>query len=299
MLQGLSGTVILPGSVQATASQTIHLPSMVTVQASASAELNSTPMTEWQRHRRVCSRRDKQMSESSDIELSAMGNIRSSNTGGSTKARAGASANVVQVQLAGSMDAEQRSSRDCHTKLPYQGQSTSRSLKIYPEQTASENNYSCTCSEVAPEPRSKRYPHKNNSRDTVINGSAVVLTPKGEGLHNKMRTQQPGYTPRNVQFQVSANAASNAETTMATAECSSLRSSSSHSRSSPGLESMGRASTSQSIRDLDSESNSRWSSLKKKLRVVSLSYFARNYYGPWLQRMPVKVITVVTFVGTQ
>lgn len=288
MLQGLSGTVILPGSVQATASQTIQLPSMVTVQASASAE------TEWQCHRRVCSRRDKQMSESNDIELSAMGNIRSSNAGGSTKAKAGASANVVQVQLAGSMDAEQHSSRDCNTRVPYQGQSTSRSLTIYPEQTASDNNCSCTCSEVATEPRSKRYPHKSNSRDTIINGSAVVLTPKGEGLHNKMRTQPP----RNVQFQVSANAASNAETTMATAECSSLRSSSSHSRSSPGLESMGRVSTSQSIRDLDSESNSRWSSLKKKLRVISLSYFARNYYGPWLQRMPVKVITV-TFVGTQ
>ncbi len=290
VLQGLSGTVILPGSVQATASQTIHLPSMVTVQASASAELGSTPMTEWQRHKRMCSRRDKQMSESSDIELSAMGNIRSSNGVGSTKARAGASANVVQVQLAGSRDAEQRSSRDCYTRPPYQGQATSRSLKIYPEQSVSDtSNYNCTCSEVVSEPRSKRHPYKSNSRDTVINGSPVVLTPRGESLHSKTQTQPPSYAPRNVQFQVSANAATNAETAVATAECSSLRTSSSHSRSSPGLESMGRASTSQSIRDLDSESNSRWSSIKKKLHVVSLSYFARNYYGPWLQKMPVKV----------
>lgn len=289
MLQGLSGTVILPGSVQATASQTIHLPSMVTVQASASAEVGSTQMTDWQRHKRVCSRRDKQMSESSDIELSAMGNIRSSNGVGSSKAKAGASANIVQVQLAGSMDADQRGSRDCNTRPPYQGQATSRSLKIYPEQSVSDNNYNCTCSEVAPEPRSKRHPYKSNSRDTIINGSAVVLTPRGDNLQSKMRTQPPAFAPRNVQFQVSANAASNAETTVATAECSSLRTSSSHSRSSPGLESMGRASTSQSMRDLDSELNSRWSSVKKNLHVVSLSYFARNYYGPCLQKMPVKV----------
>lgn len=55
---------------------------MVTVQASASAELGATPMTEWPRFKRMSSRK---MAESGDIELSAMGNIRSSNGKGSTR----------------------------------------------------------------------------------------------------------------------------------------------------------------------------------------------------------------------
>ena len=222
------------------------------------------------------------MAESGDIELSAMGNIRSSNGMGTTKARAGASANVVQVQFAGSVDREQRSSRDCNTRPPYQSQGTSRSLKIFPEQSGSDNNH-CTCSEAMPEQRSKRYAYKGHARDTVINEKAVVLSPRGE---SNMRTQPP----RNVQFHVSANAASNRETSsVALAECSSLRSSSSHSRSSPGLDSMSRVSTSQSMQDSDSECKSWW----RSLQCLSLSYFARHYYGPWLQRMPVKVTIII------
>ncbi|KAJ7372959.1 Protein patched 1 [Desmophyllum pertusum] len=271
VLQGLSGTVRLPGSVQATASQTIHLPNVVTVQASASAELGGTPRTDWQRPKRLSSRRDRRTAESGDIELSAMGNIRSTHGVSTANARAGASASVVQVQLAGSMDAEKRSSRDCITRPScHQGH---RSLKIHPEQSA---NDSCTCSEAASKLRSKRHAHKSRSRDTVINENAVVLA-----------------------SEVSANAASNGETAVAMAECSStqesVRTSSSHSRSSPGLESMGRASTSQSIQDSDPESNSRWGVVKKKLQALSLSNFARDYYGPWLQRMPVKISVLFIF----
>lgn len=232
------------------------------------------------------------MAESGDIELSAMGNIRSSNGMGSTKARAGASANVVQVQFAGSLDREQRSSRECNTRPPYQSQGTSRSLKIFPEQSGSDFNH-CTCSESMPEQRSKRYAYKSHARDTVINENAVALSPRGE---SNMRTQPP----RNVQFHVSANAGSNGETSaVAMAECSSLRSSSSHSRSSPGLDSMSGVSSSQSMQDSDSECNSRWSSLKKNLQCLSLSYFARHYYGPWLQRMPVKVINMTAEINVQ
>lgn len=234
------------------------------------------------------------MAESGDIELSAMGNIRTTNGVGTTKARAGASTNVVQVQFAGSVDREQRSSRDCNVRPPYQSQGTSRSLKIYQEQSASDSY--CTCSETMPEQRIKRYAHKSHPRDTVINENAVVLTPRGEG---NMRTQPPTHAPRNVQFQVSANASSNGETTMAVAECSSSRTSSSNSRSSPGLESMSRVSTSQSMQDSDSESNSWWSLLKKKLRCLSLSYFARCYYGPWLQKMPVKVVNLTAYFDFQ
>ena len=289
VLQGLSGTVILPGSVQAAASQTIHLPNMVTVQASASAELGATPVTEWPRLKRMSSRK---MAESGDIELSAMGNIRSNNGVGTTKARAGASANVVQVQFAGSVDREQRSSRGCDPRPPYQSQGTSRSLKIFPEQSGSDNNH-CTCSEAMPEQRSKRYAYMSHARDTVINENAVVLSPRGE---SNMRTQPP----RNVQFRVSANTASNGETSaVAMAECSSLRTSSSHSRSSPGLESVSRVSTSQSSQDSDSENDSQWTSLKKKLRCLSLSYFARHYYGPWLQKMPVKVTNMTANCNIQ
>ena len=306
VLQGLSSTVILPGSVQATASQTIHLPSVVTVQASALAELGSAPVT--RQHKRGPGRRGRQMSESEDIELSAMGNIHGNNGVGTAKARAGASANVVQVQLA----TEQKSSRDSNMRPSYQGYN--RSLKIHPEKSVSE---SCTCSEAAPEQRSKkhvtkshsrdsvinenaRYASKSYSRDSIINENAVLFTSRGE---SKARAQAQSSVPRNVQFQVSANAASNGETAMAMAECSSiresLRTSSSHSRSSPGIESMGRASTAQSLQDSEAESSSRWSIVKKKLSVLSLSCFARDYYGPWLQRMPVKVSTYSKWFETR
>ena len=301
VLQGLSSTVVLPGSLQATASQTIHLPSVVTVQASALAELGSPPVTQRQ-HRRGLGRRSRQMSEPDDIELSAVSNIRSSNGVSTAKARAGAAANVVQVQLAGSMASEQKSSRDSNMRPSYQGYN--RALKVHPEKSVSD---SCTCSEAATDHRSKRHATKSFSRDSVINENArhfskscsrdsiinenaVLFTSRAE---SKARTQAQPNVPRNVQFQVSANATSNGETSVATAECSStresLRTSSSHSRSSPGLESLGRASTSQSLRDPEDESSGRWSLVKKKLSVLSLSSFARDYYGPWLQRMPMKV----------
>ena len=235
------------------------------------------------------------MSESDDIELSAMGNIRSSNGTGTSTARAGASANLV-------LASEQRNSRDSNMRATCQGYN--RALKVHPEKSASD---SCTCSEIMPEHRSKslanksfsrdsvinenaRYPTKSYSRDSIINENAVLFTSRGE---SKARTQTQSSVPRNVQIQVSANAASNGDTAVAMAECSSIRdsprSSCSHSRSSPDIESMGRASTSQSLQYPDAESSSRWSVFKEKLTVLSLSYFAREYYGPWLQRMPMKV----------
>ena len=290
VVQGLSGTVILPGSIQATASQTLHFPNVVTVQASASAEVGGTPLTEWQRHKRACARRDRQMAETSDIELSAMGNIRSGNGAGNAKAKASNSANVVQVQLAGAMATEQRDSHDFNTR-PTSHQGHSKSFAIYSDQNTAD---SCTCSEAGPEPRSKRRVNKSQSRDTIINENAVVLASRGQ---SKTQTQPLANSPRNFQFQVSANAASNGDSALATAECSSvqdfMRTTSSQSRSSPGLDSMGRASTAQSLSDPDLESNRRWNVVKKKLQVLSLSYFAKQYYGPWLQRMPFKVIAAI------
>lgn len=297
IVQGLSGTVILPGSVQATASQTIHLPNVVKVQASALAELGSPPVSQRQ-HKRGTGRRPRQMPESDDIEMSAMGNVRSCNGVGS-KARAEASANVVQVQLAGSVARELKNSRDSNVRPSLQAYN--RPMKIHPERSVGD---SCTCSEAAPEQRTKRHPTKSCSRDSVINENAryatkdsiinenaVLFTRRGE---SKSRTPTQSSVPTNVQIQVSANAMSNGETTVAMAECSStqesMRPPSSHSRSSPGIESMGRTSTSQSLQDQDTKASSRWSTVRRKLSNLSLSCFARDHYGPWLQLMPVKVL---------
>lgn len=298
VVQGVSSTVILPGSVQATASQTIHLPNVVTFQASALAELGSPPMTQRQ-HKRAPGRRMRQMSEAEEIEMSALGNIRSSNAAGTSRTRAEASANVVQVQLAG---------RDSNMRPSCQGYN--RSLKIHPETNVGD---SCSCMEAAPEQRSKRhatkglsrdsvinenarYPAKSYSKDSIINENAVLFTSRGDG---KPWTHAQTNVPTNVQIQVSANAASNGETAMAMAECSSteesLRMSSSQSRSSPGIESMGRASTLQSLGEPDTESSSGWSKVRKKIANFSLSCIARDYYGPWLQRMPVKVYSCENF----
>ncbi|PFX16833.1 Protein patched-like 1 [Stylophora pistillata] len=280
VVQGLSGTVVLPGSIQATASQTLHFPNMVTVQASASAEVGNTPLTERQRHRRGCARRDKQTNESSDFELSALGNIHSSNGAGNAKANAGASANVVQVQLAGSLDTEQQDSYDFNTR-PSSRQNHSKSFAIYSEQSRAD---SCTCGEAGLDPQGRRRTYKNQSRDTIINENAVVLASRGE---SKMRTLPPMNTPRNVQFQVLANAASHGDSDF-------MRTRSSNSRSSPGLDSVGRTSTAQSLSEPELEST-RWNVVKKKLQVLSLSYFAKEYYGPWLQRMPVKISVLFVF----
>ena len=38
--------------------------------------------------------------------------------------------------------------------------------------------------------------------------------------------------------------------------------------------------------------------VKEKLQVLSLSYFAKEYYGPWLQKMPVKVIAALLSINT-
>ena len=295
VLQGLSGTVILPGNIQATASQTLHFPNVVTVQASASAsaEVGNTPLTERLRHKRGCPRRDKQMTESSDFELSALGNIRSSNGVGNAKAKAGASANVVQVQLGRSLDTEQQDGHDFNTR-PSSHQGHNKSFAIYSEQTPAD---SCTCGEAGPDLRGRRRTYKGQSKD-IIDENAVVLASRGE---SKVRTLPPTNTPRNVQFQVSANAAANGESTVATAECSSvqdfMRTRSSNSRSSPGLDSMWRDSTNRSMSDPDLESN-RWNMVKEKLQVLSLSYFAKEYYGPWLQKMPVKVIAALLSINT-
>ncbi|CAH3129517.1 unnamed protein product [Pocillopora meandrina] len=290
VLQGLSGTVILPGNIQATASQTLHFPNVVTVQASASAEVGNTPLTERLRHKRGCPSRDRQMTESSDFELSALGNIRSSNGVGNAKAKAGASANVVQVQLGRSLDTEQQDGHDFNTR-PSSHQGHNKSFAIYSEQTPAD---SCTCGEAGPDLRGRRRTYKGQSKDT-IDENAVVLASRGE---SKIRTLLPTNTPRNVQFQVSANAAANGESTVATAECSSvqdlMRTRSSNSRSSPGLDSMWRASTNRSMSDPDLESN-RWNMVKEKLQVLSLSYFAKEYYGPWLQKMPVKISVLFVF----
>lgn len=294
IVQGISSTVILPGSIQATASQTIHLPNVVTVQASALAEVGGQPVSQRQ-HRRWHGRKGKQVSESEDIELSATSNVCSGNVGVG-RGKAGASANVVQVQVAGSVAAEQKISKESASRLPFQGYN--RAFKVHPEKSVIDR---CSCMDPATssEQRSKRhlvgstskdsvvnenarYFAKNYSKDSVINDNAVLFRSREE-------TKAWASAPRNVQFQVSANAGSNGETSVAMAECSSVqessRTSSSHSRSSSGVESMERASTSVSWCDTLGAFSSWW----QKLEFLSLTAFARDHYGPWLQKMPVKV----------
>lgn len=223
------------------------------------------------------------MPESSEIELTVMDNICSSNGVGASKTSAGASANVAKTQTAWAINTEQQRRRDCNTRPPHQGHATKRSSKICPEQGTNDSDY-CTCSEVVPEQRRETNAYKGHARDIVINEHVVRSTTRGE---SNVQTQPPTHAAKNVTFNLPPNAASEGETAVAMDEGSSSRPS--HSRSSPGLESMSRVSTLQSMQDSDSESNSRWSLLKKKLQFLSLAYFARRYYAVWLQKLPVKV----------
>ena len=295
IVQGVSSTVILPGSIQATASQTIHLPNVVTVQASALAEVGGQPVSQRQ-HRRWHGRKGKQVSESEDIELSATSNVCSGNGVGIGRGKAGASANVVQVQVAGSVAAQQKSSKESASKPPFQGYS--RAFKVHPDKSVIDR---CSCMDPAAssEQRSKRHVARSTSKDSVVNENArylaknyskdSVINDNAVLFRSREETKAWASAPRNFQFQVSANAVSNGETSVAKAECSSVqepsRTSSSHSRSSLGVESMERASTSVSWCDTQEAFSGWW----QKLEFLSLTAFARDHYGPWLQKMPVKV----------
>ena len=255
----------MPGIIQETASQTEHSSSVVTIEVSA--------VTEWKSHKRVRFRRDKQMEEPSDYELPATDKIRSNNEVGTSKSRVGSSTIVPQTQT----ETEQQCRRDHGKTRPcYQRQTTARSSKIYPEQSAS-GNHSCTQSLAWPDRRHKI--HDCKSRPVTVVGLS-------SGDDSEVWTQQPTDAPKKVAFMLPAKPASEGETAVAVNEGSSLRKLSSHSRSSPGLESM-MVVTSQCMQD--SEYNCCCSLLKKKLQWFSLAYFARRYYGVWLQKMPVKV----------
>ena len=295
IVQGLSGTVILPGTVQATASQTIHLPRVVTVQASASAEVDNQPTAQHQ-HKRGQGKKPWPVSESDEIDLSAFGNAQDSNSDCHTKARAEATTNIVQVQMA----ADQKTIKDSVVRPLHHGYN--RTLKIHPE-TSTAN--SCTCSEGTLDQRIKTFAAESHSRDCILNENAKCAAQPKDSVINEnavlftKRTDTKSYpqaqsVPANVQIQVSANAASSSRTAVARAECSSthgsLRTVSSQTRSSPGIESMGRASTAQSQQEHSTNVvKNCWQKATEKLETYSLSCIARDYYGPWLQQMPVKV----------
>ena len=257
--EDLSSTFIIPGIIQETASQTGNSTSVIkTIEVSS--------VTEWKHPKKARPKRPKQMEYSRDIELPDIESVRSSDGVGTSKTRRGASENVAQTQTI----TEQQARRDCGISRPcYHSQRTTRSTKIHPEQIASGSNF-CTQSVAWPERRGKGH------------GCTGHLATAGG-------TQQPTDAPKKVAFTLPAKSASEGEIAVAMDGGSFLRTSSSHSRSSPGLESMSRVSSSQSIQEPASESHCWCSYLKKRLQWLSLAYFARCYYGVWLQKMPVKV----------
>ena len=233
-------------------------------------------VTEWKHPKRARPKRPKQMENSSDVELPDMGSVRSSDGVGTSKTRRGASENVAQTETI----TEQQGRRDRLNSRPcYHSQRTTRSTQIYPEQIASGSNF-CTQSVAWPERRGKG--HDCTNRPATAAGSS----PRDD---RDVRTQQPIDEPKKVAFTLPPEPASEGETAVAMDGGSFSRISSSHSRSSPGLESMSRVSSSQSIQDSDSESDCWCSYLKKNLQWLSLAYFTRCYYGVWLLKMPVKV----------
>ena len=268
--QDCSSTVIIPGIIQETTSQTENSSSVVTtVEVSA--------VTEWKRHKRVRFRRDKEMEESRD-HVPAVGNIRSSNEGGTSKSGVDASTDVAQTQT----ETEQHGRRD-----PGQSRRTARSVKIYPEQSTKGNDCSTT-SEAWAEQRHDSHGCESCPATTVSSFSRD---------DRDVRTHQPTDAPKEVAFTLPAKPASEGKTDVAMDEDFPLRTLSSHSRSLPGLESMSRFSASQCVQDSDSEFDCWCSFLKKNLQWLSLSYFATHYYGVWLQKMPVKVNQLLLFVN--
>ncbi|XP_020624651.1 protein patched homolog 1-like isoform X2 [Orbicella faveolata] len=270
-----SDSVIIPGNVEATALKTVHSSSVVTFEVSAASE--------WSLHKAPRSRRDRQIEDPSDLELPAVGSIPNSGGVDTSKSGAGALANVTETQT----EIEQGRRDPGNTRLCYQSQRTTRSSKIYPEQSASGNNF-CKQSEAWTEGRHNS--HGCTSRPATAVGSS-------SRDDRDARTQQSTDAPKKVTFTLPAKPASAGKTAVVMDDASSLRTLSSHSRSSPGVESMSRISTSQSMQECDSESECWCSFLKTKLQWLSLAYFARRYYGVWLQKMPVKVVVIIFFLS--
>lgn len=268
-----SDSVIIPGNVEATALKTVHSSSVVTFEVSAASE--------WSLHKAPRSRRDRQIEDPSDLELPAVGSIPNSGGVDTSKSGAGALANVTETQT----EIEQGRRDPGNTRLCYQSQRTTRSSKIYPEQSASGNNF-CKQSEAWTEGRHNS--HGCTSRPATAVGSS-------SRDDRDARTQQSTDAPKKVTFTLPTKPASAEKTAVVMDDASSLRTLSSHSRSSPGVESMSRVSTSQSMQECDSESECWCSFLKTKLQWLSLAYFARRYYGVWLQKMPVKVNQVYPY----
>ena len=307
-MQGLGTTMILPGTVQASASaqKTIHLPGVVTLQASALAELGNAPVVYKHSKRPMGKRVDRQANESNEFQLSATGNVCSGDGTCSSRTRAGASANVgcsgghglLQVHVAGSSATEHKFSADSQLR-PEHNQPRSKASETQHDRTQSDT---CTCSVSAPEGRNKRHAWRNHSRDSVVNENALYHTSRGEHVRRtRSQSHAQGNAPRNVHIQLSANAASNGETAQAAAECLSITESvrMPSSRSSPGLESAGSKSTSPSSSACpDPGSCTKWHLFTKRVGHLSLTYFSKEHYGPWLQKMPVKVSRIISFFST-
>lgn len=271
-----SSTFIIPGIIQETVSQTESSTSVIkTVEVSA--------VTEWKHPKRARPKRPKQMEKPSGIELADTDSALSSNEVDNSKTRTSASENVAQTQT----NTEKQPRRDRGNSRPcFHSQRTTRSSKIYPEQIASGNIF-CTQSVAWPEQRHKG--HGCSDRQATAGDSSFRDD-------RNVRTQQSTDAPKKVAFNLPAKSASEQETAVAMDEDSFSRISSSHLRSSPGLESMSRVFSSQSMRDSDSESEC-WCSVLKKLQWLSLAYFARGYYGVWLQKMPFKVNQLYSYRG--
>lgn len=272
-----SSTFIIPGIIQETVSETENSTSVIkTVEVSA--------VTEWKHPKRARPKRPKQMEKPSDIELADTDSALSSNEVGNSKTRTGASENVAQTQT----NTEEQARRDRGNSRPcFHSQRITRSSKIYPEPIASGNNF-CTQSVAWPEQRHKG---RGCSDRQATAGDSSFRDDRD------VRTQKRTDAPKRVAFNLPAKSASEQETAVAMDEDSFSRISSSHLRSSPGLGSMSRVSSSQTMRDSDSESECWCSLLKKKLQWLSLAYFARCYYGLWLQKMPVKVNQLYSYRG--
>ena len=262
-----SDPYILPGNVEITASQTVHSSSVVSFEVSA--------VTEWRRHKGPYSGRDKQTEDSSDLELPAVGTTPSSGRVGTSRSGVGALANVAEFQT----EIDHVRQDLGNTRPCYQTQRTTRSSKICPEQSATGNNF-CIRSEAWPE--RIHTSHGFTSRPATVVGTSFQDD-------RDVRTQQSTDAPKKVTFTLPGKPAAKVETVVALNDRPSLRTLSSHSGSSPGLQSMSRASIPQSIQESDSESDCWCSFLKKNLQWLSLTYFATHYYGVWLQKMPVKV----------
>ena len=274
-------TVFLPGSVHATAMGTLCLPGAVTVQASAVAGLNSTASECTGRAPMVLDETgQRRTAKLNSANLSATSNIDACNTRGNGPLSGSAG---VQVHLAGSSSSDESVSRE---RTRY-GATKPAGDKMRQHPGRRQRRCECLCEESldsTDECRSSRRYHNARTRPRSCPNCR----------HSKRTANSKPYPSHNTTGYHNSSHYCGGNPHISPEVCSRSPTPPG-SAVSLGFESLHDMSPSPRLAFSESRASSasKWKNVRDKLAGFSLTHIAKVYYGPWLQKFPVKVCNYI------